>query len=46
MRKAAAVACKSLHKVTVRVCDGTTMSITGLIVYTHCSLPYKSGSKY
>ncbi|XP_064386642.1 proteasome adapter and scaffold protein ECM29-like isoform X2 [Halichondria panicea] len=29
VRKAAATACKALHKLTVRACDGTTMSKTG-----------------
>ena len=33
MRKAADIACKSLHKVTVRACDGATMDKTGV-----CSL--------
>ena len=33
MRKAADIACKSLHKVTVRACDGATMDKTG--VYTN-----------
>ena len=29
VRKAAEIACKSLHKVTVRACDATTMGKTG-----------------
>lgn len=29
-RKAADLACKSLHKITVRACDGSTMSKSGM----------------
>ncbi len=32
VRKAAATACKALHKLTVRACDGTTMSKTGTVM--------------
>ena len=40
MRKAADIACKSLHKVTVRACDGASMDKTGMKFFCYSGVLY------